>query len=550
MAGDSYAEITTANKSPDALKFRVGSCTVRVKVTSKKAGQAVFYATDFIAKYTIDGLPLCVLQIPVGTPAGPKSAEGKPDDHSFERLRAYINKYSKIEVEIEVAALESTLDVGNAMKPGKYTAFSGLVSSTRFEWAGRSSLTLQVNVVHELVALSSGTPLFSALVSADGFADMAKVITGFTDPGLGALSPEPWKMFIDTARVYLANTTAAGYLKGWIDLAGGDAKRVEEASKRSVGLLTRVQSWATLAYEGGTVDDTMEKIREHMAGIITATRQSMNLVAEMVSSAAALSCSVVFTLKDGYFIPYDPLWKREDMKFVRGGMVFHMEDIRRAGSSYVFEGYDITGTLVRYSSQVDFTTGAVLKFGSWLIPEEYIDSDYALFDEAMFPTWLNAYDIRLTSVVKEGDQTSVAPLQTSKPVSVAVPPKATEPVEPPANADFAEISRRFAYFNTMVQNLGTNSAALSLGLRDDIVPGICIGVITRAPTGEEYTVYGHVAAVTVTISVSDLSAKTQLELKAVRGDREQDLIDKEGLPNFAWLKVADKLNALTLWSPA
>lgn len=550
MAGDSYATITEGDKSPDLLKFRSGSCTVSLWVTSKTSGNAIFYASDVMIKHPVGGLSQCTLQVPVGLSVGPKSVDGV-DTNSFENLNKYFRKFSKVEVRIEVASLEATQDIGNAMDPGKHTIFSGLVGSVRFEWAGRSSLVMQLNLVHELVMMASGSPLFSRLVSADGFADMDTVFSGFTE-SLGAdKSREPWVAFRNAVDKFLVATDGGSFSKNWVNGAA-DAAKIKAANARSAALLTKVSSLAELKYSGTASEPTQYLIRNLMASIITDTRSNMNLIAAASGVAQILACRLLFTLREGYFIPYDPLWVRSDMKYIRGGMAFNMEDIRRSGANYSVEGYDITGTVVRFMSDASMSLfgSAILKFGSWLIPDKDIDSDYALYDEAIYPSWLSAFG--LSPIGPDGGAAGTTPMASAKPTPSADPKNAkgtTVPEAATVGQELDAIVSEYAYFNTMVRNLGTNSAQIVVGLRGDIVPGICIGVVTRAPTGEDYTIYGYVDSVVTSISAGERSAKTTINLKSVRGEHEQNIIDESGKAHFAWTKVASKLNALSLWSP-
>jgi len=291
-----------------------------------------------------------------------------------------------------------------------------------------------------------------------------------------------------------------------------------------------------------------------MGEILTATQTNMNLLISTIRAANALCCQVIFTRTKGYFIPKDPLWHSRDIKILRAGSSFQQEHDRAAGTGYdgMREGYDITGTIVTASLPSSFFAGETDSplgiYGSYVMPQG-LGSDYALVDEAELPSWLDT--TQMLEVTTDGHEDTL-PIESVGPVLAACPEEAKPPPKTGASSlrlfDVRKIAEEYAFFNTMVKNLGSNTLSVVTALRDDIVPGSNIGIDTKTADGETFTLYGQVTEVTNVISVAKLSAITVLKLRYVRSSVEQKIIDDRDRGHFAWKNAADTINALRLWS--
>ena len=544
MASESYVDLRVGNGQPaDTVRFRAGSCSVLVVV-----GDMELRATDIDIGNGINQLPLCTLSLPLGTPVGGEAAKD-PAANSIARLRVAFQKFAPVTVKVTVVDLEATADLGNAFKSGEHTVFSGFVSSTRIAATGGSSVSFIVRLAHDLVAISSGVPLFSGVVSGDGFGDYDTVITGFNAPVDVSPSTQPWETFKAIAKDYIGKTIEVRE-KRWVQKMKY-TERIKAATKRSTDLLSNIVSVADLKYSGSSASTTQARIRDHLKTIILETQRNSNLLASTIRVGQLLYCGVMFTRTKGYFIPFDPLWKRGDMKIIRAGMCFSQSYLRQSGSE-IRQGYDITGTICVVAMAPSFYAFSKLNtpaaYHSWMIPQQFMGSQHELIDEVEFPSWIDSVTPK---TLTKGGVDGTDKVDDKKP-GVHHHPKdfvAAEDVSAKQATIVAieKISEDFAFFNTMVKNLGSNSLEVTMALRDDIVPGICLGVDMRTPDGAQYTVYGQVEHVETLISVSRLTASTVVRLRYVRGEIEQDIIDGEDREHFAWKRDAKTLNELRLW---
>jgi hypothetical protein len=550
MATDPFVVLQTgAGQKPDAARFRVGSVKITVTCDGKP-----FNACALSLVYSDRGLPIANLDIPIGAPVGSLAGEESPND--LAKIKSSFKKFSRIEVSMEVAELPPSEDVGNILKPGTYKVFAGYVSSLRISHVGQSSVAVRIKVVHDLVKLANGSPLFSNIVSANGFHDLEVTYTGhfvqLASAAAAKTGGKPWDIMKAVAELAagLSKAINASKPKGWTINDPEISKLVSEI-KRSIELLSSVASKAEFKFSDATsLGETKRRIGDMVSMLLVEAKTSMNFIMLAARMAEQLYCSIVFTQKEGHFIPFDPLWKSSEMKVVRGGMAFTQDHLIGSGGGYVVEGYDITGTVALLPQNGRFYDGpgsVRMVYDKWFMPSASFGAPFTLVDATQLPSWLDPKGFR-EAITREI-------LVKARPTSMATPPGSpgktqTEAEDASTVGALKKLSREFSFFNTMTKNLGSSGLTVTLSLRDDIVPGMNLAVTTCDAEGSDYTLYGYVSSVSTVISADELRAHTQVDLRYVRGKTEQDMIDSAGIEHFAWKRVSDYLNGLRLWSPA
>ena len=498
--------------------------------------------------------------IPVGTAVGVLSTDKDAPDHSLTTVRATFVKFAKVKVTLTILDVPvSSAVAGNAMKPGTYVIFDGLLTQSKFVQVGQSTLNMTATLVHKLVYVATGVPLFSPLMSNGGFMDFQQVITNFSNSTgdqarkLAAADPlDPWYAFTKLAERF-STPEFSNLAQKRLKLSSDDTSRILAASARSAqGITDGHVSYVQFRYSGDY--NTKGIIVRTMEGILEATQKGGNLFANAVRACLTLSMTIGYRADKGYVIPFDPLWSRSDMRVIRGGTTFSQDNSRSGLSA---GGFDVTGTATLPSVNMGYTDAAVLSpfFNTWLIPKGGTkDDEFILIDVVEYPSWLRfAADCAVNSDTPSAPpghpMDEVGPMTYAmaclpQGVSVTNAGKLTKSdVE-----SVKEVAGHFAYFNTMLQNLGGNAQVIAMSLRDDIVPGACVGVDIRTPDGDMYTSYGMVASVVSAISAEEMVAQTTLSLQCTRNESEQDIIDKADKPHFAWKRVASDVNKLRLWS--
>lgn len=555
---DPLAPLTKGAGQPgDTVRFRVGACVVKVEV----GGFDTFYASEVTVTNAINLLPSCQLLIPVGTAVGPR-ATGQEPVNSLALLSSKFKKFATIRVTLIIQDIDGTdADIGNAMTPGTYLMFNGYVAATRIFMQGKTSVNLSVRCAHVLTSVASGMPLFSPVVSAAGFTDFSVVYTNYSNDSVlppGAFTPNPWTNFKVIAQAFLTLFQSVEQ-KSWVEESGADKSnpdiaRILAATDRSIGFLDQIIGLAELRYSGAGSNTMSSVLGQKLMQILMETRASMNLFSAINQLCNAFDLRLVFTCSKGYVIPFDPLWSTDKLKFVRGGTAFTQDTIRNVGQNYSIPGYDITGTVVQYTYNSGYRGPAenqenpgVKTYATWLLPVAVANHDeFMLIDAVDFPQWLT-----LDTDVAAVAATPGAPAKDKvKPVThhdSAV--AATADANPTATtlADAKAIAVLYAYFNTLQKNFGPNNQVFTMALRQDAVPGMCLGLDTLTPDGERLTVYGYVIQTVCSVSAHTESASTEVTMSHVRNASEQAVIDDAKMDHFAWKDASDSVNALTLW---
>jgi hypothetical protein len=515
-----------------------------------------FWIAEVTTTFTVGNLPVCQILLPVGTATGP-IANGPIQDNSLENLQKWFVKFAAADVFVvpqQIAPTSNSAVVGNAFGVSTLQrVFSGYVMGTRFYRDADSSLMFSVTVAHRLVLLANGCPIFSPVVSSNGFGDFEQIFAPFGNSPLNTAvaKDEVWAALVELVNVFIQNSRSITEKTASQRDPNFDA--ILKGIGQSATLLASVQGLTQYAYSGGFSASIHAKVVKALQEVLQSTKQGMNLLANIQRACNLLYTTMTFTSYGAYFIPMDPLWTLADMRVVVSGLSLNQDVVRRGDAPGVPGGFDISGTVV-YQAIVDqwgvqSNAGPPPYAGTWLIPPKFVATNgFAFYDGEVVPEWLV---IGGTEVRTDTTRPTLQKL-TARPISYAASAAASNT---DSGADLVaattsqrdELTQRFGYYNTLTKNFGSNTQKVVVAFRNDIVPGVCIGVSNRTPDGTEFMTYGYVFQVTHSVSVRNMVAITELNLLYVRNAAEQAIIEdfeKKYPGHFAWLRVATTLNGI------
>lgn len=541
----------------DGKVFRVGNASVSAAVGGK-----TFWLKSVALGFSDDAVPTCTIGIPVGTPAGVRATEATSNDVTS--IATAFTKFAAVTITLMVTAVDTTIEsVGQAVQPGKYVLFSGVVgASPRVDSTGRSALDVEVVAYGKYFGLSSYLSVFGPFFP-----------TGFMDPrvkiGSFILGVDP----LVFQEMQTADVTAAikslcqRFLRVKTAVPPTALQKFAPVSSDLIAaqtaLLNSIQGLATNRFSTPAM---LQAISNLIVNVFTADARNVNLLSHFFSPSSfadSTDLRLILTADQAAVVPHWPFWPESAMRVLPAGTAFRQTHVPNAQGLPTAE---VAGTVPVGSGSAAWMTSSK----AIPVPINYdaahvidaakrLPTGMSLVDVAAAPPWITVDAVTLPDIRRAGGG---QPYDTSRPLSqasaVAASTATNAPSDKKVEASYTTFLRQWARFNTYNKLLRSHVMTVTTFLRGDVVPGMNIGVDTVTVSGgAETTVrtYGYVKAVKLTIATTatEAVASTEIAMTHVRSADMQRLVDTPdtNAPNehYLWQDATAAINRLTLWTP-
>lgn len=495
--------------------FKMGAFSCYAVVGGRRVG-----VLGFTLQISLNQLPRLSMGLPLGAPT-----DGG-DALTIQELLNLFKRYTPVQLYVISHSVGGSSGVGDALAPGSYKVFDGVVESAL---PTRTARSMEMSVVcqHRMAKLLGASSLFSPFLPTD-LANINFVYTGVfraskeTDIEAKA---DTWETVTQSVEAIIGSIS-----KRYDDLIKriGEARfsALQDANNEAVRMLSSdVDSLLYMFRDLPAVKWPLGKaIHSHMSQSLQSTPNMWNT---LVALARHLDFCFIPLVDRVVVAPFWPFQPASTVKVLPSGSFFSNRRLSSgAGDFSMIVGSVATAAAIGpYSAR---PLEAVDNVGHYLVPEGFYSEDYAVLQLLSFPGWLS-------SIPRGEDEEKISDLSS--------PPQQREE-KSVQEAGLVGVVNDYSKMRTLEQLYGNQSLELSTSLRFDILPGQGI----RADVGLEQSgvsTYGMVTATVLTLDADRKTASTEIAVSFPRSESEQRGVVEDGAVNhYCWADRSQQVSDL------